>query len=508
MTWMLISVLTVSLSPVQASGVVAGVVVRGAANEPARGVAITLQAVPSQVMWTGQTDGAGRFQFRFLPAGSYQLSVTPGNVTPVTLRDGESVPGLVIRFNNGRITGRIFNAISGETVAGLGVELLRKGYDELGQVRFQLVTRAVTSSQGEYALSDVPALEEFYLATGTAANGRVYRRTYFRSVVDSGSAAAIRLAAGEELSRMDFSVTPGKLVTIRGRLIDALNVRQPHLSSVSLLPRDSSVALRAPLPRADVEADGSFELKEVPPGSYYVIGKRIDDEPNRSAAVATADVIDTDIENLDLITAEGHEVRGRVRWQSSIRPDLRIAVLPSQGGPPELIGRAAGPRPDGTFTIGGLPSGEYRLAVDGLPPGYYLQSARFGQIDLLERAFVLRDVVMDTLELVLSANGGRIEGIVTDAGGFPAASFAVAAIPLPLRPDRPDLNKSVLTDAEGRFSLSGIAPGRYEVLALRSFDPTGYRNTELMRWLRGRGETIEVRAGEVITLQLTGSGTQ
>ena len=78
---------------------------------------------------------------------------------------------------------------------------------------------------------------------------------------------------------------------------------------------------------------------------------------------------------------------------------------------------------------------------------------------------------------------GIVSGIALDAAGHPDpfawVSITPLDIPSDLRPDRPDER----ADAEGRFSFTGLLPGRYEV-------------TSHFRFQGWRGNHVDVRAGE------------
>ena len=64
----------------------------------------------------------------------------------------------------------------------------------------------------------------------------------------------------------------------------------------------------------------------------------------------------------------------------------------------------------GTLRIIGLWPGEYRLVVNGLPPGFYVKEARFGDADVLNAH--LRYSVSDSgsLDIVVSSASGQIDG--------------------------------------------------------------------------------------------------
>jgi len=65
----------------------------------------------------------------------------------------------------------------------------------------------------------------------------------------------------------------------------------------------------------------------------------------------------------------------------------------------------------------------------------------------------------------------HVRGRVVDGDGNPVAGSAVIVCPLSLM--SPPLPYAVVTDADGRFEVSGLAPGRYSFVAIHGQHPPG-----------------------------------
>ena len=70
-----------------------------------------------------------------------------------------------------------------------------------------------------------------------------------------------------------------------------------------------------------------------------------------------------------------------------------------------------------------------------------------------------------SLDVVVGANGGTIEGAVTDSTGKPVAYATVIDIPSAERRARWNLYRQVTTDEDGHFSLRGLNPGKHKIFA-------------------------------------------
>jgi hypothetical protein len=114
-----------------------------------------------------------------------------------------------------------------------------------------------------------------------------------------------------------------------------------------------------------------------------------------------------------------------------------------------------------------MPWDDYRLELSDLPEDVYVKAARFGTKDILGKSFPISGPTKDRFEVVLSPNGGRVEGTVVSPEGRPLSSATVVLVPeAGLR--RIDLYRTATTDASGRYVLRGVAPGEYKAFAFEN----------------------------------------
>jgi hypothetical protein len=73
--------------------------------------------------------------------------------------------------------------------------------------------------------------------------------------------------------------------------------------------------------------------------------------------------------------------------------------------------------------------------------------------------------VVEALNVVISPNTGVVDGVVSNTEGRPIPGARVVLIPEGNR-ERRELFRPAVSDANGRFSLTGISPGRLQTCGL------------------------------------------
>jgi carboxypeptidase family protein len=126
-----------------------------------------------------------------------------------------------------------------------------------------------------------------------------------------------------------------------------------------------------------------------------------------------------------------------------------------------------------------------------LPEDFFVKSVRQGTADVLEQELSLTGAT-GNLELVISANGGRIEGTVVDDQKQAASGATVVLVPEARLRARGDLFKATTTDQYGAFKLRGVPPGDYKLFAWEDVEVDSYKDPAFLEPYEKQGRPISV----------------
>jgi protocatechuate 3,4-dioxygenase beta subunit len=539
-----------------------GVVTSASNNEPLERAQLSLIRMVTTPPPTGaspppqilpvMTDSQGKFAFKDIDAGTYRIAAARngyarqeygqraavGNGTPINLVAGQEMKDLVFRMTPaGTLNGHIRNGL-GEPVTGVQVQLLRPIYSSLGQRTFQTTGSARTDDRGEYRLYWVTP-GRYYLLAGSSTSSsisllsalggisspneiaeRAYPSTYYPGTLDITRASEIEVPPAGDLGGVDVVLLEQQLHRIRGRVIDAATGQPPKAANVSInlrQPVASSVVLSGTASTPYNAATGAFELRDVPPGQYWLRGTQPTDlnTPvtvaagttirsvndllnaaigNQNTAQMAVDVSDSDVDGLVLTMSPGISIPGRVTIDgadlSSIAgsENIRLQLRGTSSSFAQRQPLAA----DGTLSLDNVSPGEYRVMAN-LPQqlDLYIKSVRIEQTDALNQPWVIGNSVSGTLNVVLGRNTGQIEGTAVDARRQPAAGVQVVLIPDRSR-DRYELFRAATTDQNGHFTMRAIAPAEYKIFAWEALEPYAYFDPELLRRFESQGRPVKI----------------
>ena len=423
------------------------------------------------------------------------------------------------------IRGRVTDE-DGDPMANAEVSVSRQTFAG-GHNRWEQQGSERTNDLGEYRIANLPAgnvyvsvtpppdFKTLIEAAGVATAhpsapdkpAASYQTTYYPGTVDRSHATAIELHAGDDYP-VNFSLTPGPSLSIRGTVV---NLPAKVSATIMLQTRDFSLVLNG----TEMHSDGSFVIRDVSPGSYTILAT-VDGSSIPLTARQSVQVGASDVEGIRLTPQPGATLRGRLhlegRGGSGFDTNQIFLALESvdgeQDGPitlNESFSNLTQVSPDGSFQWVDVPAGNYYVQVSARDNNsndeWYVRSAVAGGRETNDAGFAVNGGTVE-MEVIASANGGIVEGVVADHKGVPVANAVVVAVPEERMRKREDHFRKTVSDQSGHFSLRGMRPGEYSVLAWENVEGEAYYNPEFLKVYEGQGRTLRVSDGDRKTLQV------
>jgi hypothetical protein len=519
-------------------GKVSGIVLSDATGKPLKRAQVILKPLDADgSARLASTSETGVFEFAIVKAGRYTLVVqrdgylsiggngsrAGGRPEEFSVSGNTALGSFVFRLHPAAvIAGSIKYATDAEPAVHAVVELYRE-FRIRGRHGFEPVGRTVTDDRGEYRLHDVPPGSYFIAATrqrppeaagaveeprrdsrGRPLPDEAWAVTFYPSGQKLVEAVPVKIAYGTEAVGIDIFLEAVPSTRIRGRVTSALG-GVPDSVSIVMHRADSrdGAAIRAAYDVVINKRSGAFEITGVTAGPYVLIVDA-SDATQRITARRFLEVTATPVDNVELLAEPLLSRRGHITIEGAGRnpaEDVRIALEPrdeSAGVTSSITDQY------GRFRILLQPGVPYDAIVSELPKDTYVKSVRFGSRD------VLRDGLTedgenehDSLDVVLATDGGQVTGNVVDRTGKSAAEAQVTLIPDPSEGRLPQYASGAVT-ADGSFKLTGVAPGRYLILASPADPPCDIYDSADLGACRSAGQPIEVSVSgqALIALQL------
>lgn len=460
--------------------------------------------------------------------GQKSTELYPERSGPILhLREGETLIDIDFSLvRGGAIEGRIVDA-TGEPLARSYVQLSRYRTFE-GKRRLEgaaVRSRAETDDRGHFRLFEIPP-GSYYLSArrssflATAEGDRTATPpTYYPGVLEPQDATRIEVGPGAEIQGVELALLEvrgfdiaGRVVVPEGKLDRDLNVWARPFGS------DGSLGFGGV--HGSVDLNGRFTLRNAIPGRYLITVRSDEFSPKtlQSGVLsgrAEVEVSESDVVGVVIVAGKGGEISGGIVWPSdspSVDPrTISVLVSPDvnlEGLYPAQMGAAGR---DWSFNLKGIGEGSMRLRID-LPPGpQYVKSIRVDGKDATDQTFDVHHNDRLQAVVIVSANGAEVNGTVkTEDPEAPAKGVTVLALAaeVELR-SRPRFRRSTQTDQEGRYSLRGLVPGEYLLVAVAHLESLGEADPDWQKKLEKIATRVELAAGqtksETLTLMSTGT---
>lgn len=508
---------------------------------------VTLWRVKGLGSKSARADGNGHFIFEYVEPGTYRLMAEhQGFFADERRREsqpvlevaaGDHVRNMGVRLVPAAIiSGEVLDEYS-EPVQNVAIKLLAMRM-RLGQMYLSPAGNATTDDRGEYRIAGLHPGKYYVVAeyksqqvtsdaiktsiseklvehsqAGGTSRGNVlkldvvpetaeppftYPSMFYPGTGDFQQAQAIGLNPGDEVAA-NFLLVSTPVVSIRGRVMNGMTSQPPKGASVAAFW--TTYMEGEGMPARVSSEDGTFEIRGLAPGTYTVRANFNEDKQTYEGE-ETIEVGDQGAQNVQIAALPDFAAAGHVTIAEAKNAIARVLVeFAGEGTMPRVMARAS--YPDYKFDAQLRPERRYRAAVRNLPEDYYLKSLAISGHDVPPDN-VMVSGTRGEMEIVLSPTGARIEGTLLDAKEEPTRG-SILLVPDTPEPGPPDLFRRTSADSKGKFTLRGVAPGSYRLVALESVSlETEINDPDFFRTIgnRGQGLTVEESGKYTVSLKL------
>ncbi len=508
-------------------GLIAGLVVDAATNNPVRRASVSLSTVeklPQDALaWT---DAQGHFAFGYLPPGKYQVrafkdsyqpavfgSDTPGRpATILTITGGEVRADIVFRLRRtGTISGTVFDG-AGDPLPYANVELL---FPQFERGKNKLVGRgnAMTDGSGHYRFDGLapgrygvavaaggtnsqPAPKaESVVSAGKSQLIYVNVPQFYPGVDHRSSATLIPLTAGKEISGIDFRISQRPAVSMRGRVLVPQQTN-PN-SEVNIFVYDEEGDNSGQMSVRAFGPGFEFRLENFAPGAYVLVAhallqgrqyrgiQHVDLTSQREIDVSIA--VEPGIDLLGSVTVEGPD--------AGKHPAAFVGLSPGDGVRSNSPPARATVGKDGNFKLTNVVPGVWDISAGPIPPGGYIKSMRLGDQDVLTEEMAISPDTSAKLKIVIGTQGASLEGDLDQPEDRQARAWVVVK-PEGKHRNVQSFGASMMTDEKGHFAFKGLTPGAYRLYAFSQYSRSLMQDPEALKPFEERGVSLELKEGK------------
>jgi hypothetical protein len=505
---------------------------------------VTLLRVKGTGSKSQRCDGSGHFIFKNVEPGIYRLTAQrQGFFSDERKREyqpmlevgsGEHVKNMAVRLMPAAIiSGEVVDEFN-DPVQNVEIRLLVI-QTRLGQMYLRAAGKATTDDRGQYRVAGLHPgryymVAEYQTANATMALVRTtieqrlaeqiktakpsdplvlergpgipepaytYPPLFYPATADFQQAQAVKLNPGDDMAA-NFLLVSAPVAFIRGRVTNGMTGQPPKGASVSAfwttyMEGEGLLAQVSP-------EDGTFEIRGVAPGTYTLRASFTEDKLDYEGEL-TVEVGNEGTQNVQIAALPDFAAAGHVTIAGTPEhPPRRVLVeFAGEGLTPRVRGSAS--FPDFKFEAQLRPDRHYYARARNLPEDYYLKSVAISGHEHSPDDVLVSGSRGD-MDIVISAAGARVEGVLYDSKGDPTRG-SVMLVPDVPQPGPPDLYRRTSADSKGKFTVRGVAPGSYRLVAVESVSlDTEINEPDFLRTIGNRGQPLTVEESGKYTVSL------
>jgi hypothetical protein len=463
--------------------------------------------------------------------------------------DGTNTVEVEVRIaRGGSIAGKVLKA-NGAPAQNVAVSFISR--EGTGSGPYTARFSARTNKDGVYRIENLP--EGDYLVSAAIENessnfdmrarlrGESQIVTYHPAAISVRDALTVRVDPGRETAGVNVTLVNRNAFAVSGTIVRQSDGTPIAGANVVLRNKESDIggALVPGLGQRNTQSDaeGRWSFANVMEGSYEVValapnlqqparsprrlggppdlrnGEPVDREQafreSRQRFLVTQEdilVSGANISGVAMSIGGPGSIVGRVEADSGALPPNLVIFL-------ELIGKGSRPgpplpvrvRPDGTFTISAIQSGDKFLSI-ALPrdANYFVKSLTANGDDLQRSPIkVIEGAEAGPVNVVISTGIGTVTGrVLSDKAGDGLSNLVVLLAPV--EPEKQRFRTAYLTartNPNGHFSVSG-APGEYFVLARRREELPAIVSEEFVKSISESAARVVIAAGQSTRVDL------
>ena len=472
------------------------------------------------------TDAEGRYEFKEVRAGRYTISASKGSYVglsygqqrpldaakPLQILDNQSVERVDLSLpRGGVITGKVVDEF-GEPMSD--VQIAPQSYQTVqGQRRLVPAGRqASTDDMGEFRVFGIPPGQYYLTATWRSQNmmnneDRVaYAPMYFPGTDNPAQAQRITLGVGQQVSDIVMALKPIRATRVSGTATGSDG--RPMTGQIMVM---ATTGFGFNMSGGGmIRPDGTFSINGIAPGEYTLRAQSFGPAGVGETAVVKITATGDDITDLHIVGAKPSTASGRIVTDpgatGSLPQGLSLMLMPMTPGEIPMGMQPARIADDGTFE---LKSGPGRMRLNtmgpGGPGGWTIRAVRLNGTEITDTGIEFKpNEDISGLEVEFTNRLTTITGLVTNARGEGVKEYSAIAF-------SQDREKWKIAgryqsmgrpDQDGRFKISGLAPGDYYIVALDKIEPGQMSDPEFLEVVRAKATAVTIHEGDTRTVDL------